>query len=139
MNTPHKNPLLTPFVLPPFDKIQDTDFEPAMIQGIKESEKDIENITSCSETPTFGNTVAALDKSGEMLDRVENVFFNLLSASSNETREVLAQKFAPMLTRHHNNIMLDEKLFQRVKHVWENRPENLTSEQNRLLETTYKA
>ena len=71
-----------------------------------------------------------------MLDRVENVFFNLLSASSNETREVLAQKFAPMLTRHHNNIMLDEKLFQRVKHVWENRPENLTPEQNRLLETT---
>lgn len=139
MNTPHKNPLLTPFVLPPFDKIQDTDFEPAMIQGIKESEKDIENITSCSETPTFGNTVAALDKSGEMLDRVENVFFNLLSASSNETREVLAQKFAPMLTRHHNNIMLNEKLFQRVKHVWENRPENLTPEQNRLLETTYKA
>ena len=68
MNTPHKNPLLTTFVLPPFDKIQDTDFEPAMIQGIKESEKDIgDSLTSCSETQTFGNTVAALDKSGEML------------------------------------------------------------------------
>ena len=139
MDTPRNNPLLTPFVLPPFDKIEDSDFEPAMAEGIREAEKDIEDITSCGSAPTFGNTIAALDKSGEMLDRVESVFFNLLSASSNDTREALAQKFAPMLTRHHNNIMLNEKLFDRVRHVWENRPGDLTPEEDRLLETTYKA
>ncbi len=139
MDTPRKNPLLSPFILPPFDKIEDGDFEPAMAEGIKEAEKDIENITSCADEPTFGNTIVALDKSGEMLDRIESVFFNLLSASSNDTREALAQKFAPMLTRHNSNIMHNEKLFARVRHVWENRPENLTPEEHRLLETTYKA
>ena len=139
MDTPRNNPLLKPFALPPFDKIEDCDFEPAMAEGIREAEKDIESITSCGGEPTFGNTIAALDKSGEMLDRVESVFFNLLSASSNDTREALAQKFAPMLTRHHNNIMLNEKLFARVRHVWENRPEDLTPEEDRLLDTTYKA
>ena len=139
MDTPRKNPLLSPFILPPFDKIEDGDFEPAMAEGIKEAEKDIENITSCADEPTFGNTIVALDKSGEMLDRIESVFFNLLGASSNPTREALAQKFAPMLTRHNSNIMHNEKLFARVRHVWENRPENLTPEEHRLLETTYKA
>ena len=139
MDTPRNNPLLIPFALPPFDKIEDRDFEPAMAKGIREAEKDIEDITSCGSAPTFGNTIAALDKSGETLDRVESVFFNLLGASSNDTREALAQKFAPMLTRHHNNIMLNEKLFARVRHVWESRPQNLTSEEDRLLETTYKA
>lgn len=139
MENQHNNPLLKPFVLPPFRDIKDSDFEPAMIAGIKAAEKDVNEITANASVPDFDNTIAALDKSGEMLDRVESVFFNLQGAMSNDTLEELAQKFAPMLAQHHNNVMLDDKLFERVKYVWEHSPENLTTEQHTLLENTYKA
>ncbi len=139
MENQHNNPLLKPFVLPPFRDIKDSDFEPAMIAGIEAAEKDVEAITGNASEPDFNNTIAALDKSGEMLDRVESVFFNLQGAMSNDTLEVLAQKFAPMLAQHHNNVMLNAELFKRVKYVWEHQPDNLTTEQHTLLENTYKA
>lgn len=139
MKDPHKNPLLKPFVLPPFRDIEDSDFEPAMTAAIEAAENDINRIAGNGAKPDFDNTIAALDNSGDMLDRVENVFFNLQGAMSNDTREELAQKFAPMLAQHHNDVMLNTALFERVKTVWENRPGKLTQEQQTLLENTYKA
>lgn len=138
-DTPRVNPLLQPFVLPPFGEIQNSDFAPAMQKGMEADDADIQAIISNKEKPTFENTIEQLDRSGELLDRVESVFFNLLGAASDDELEDLAQQFAPQLSQHRNNIMLNHELFARVKSVWENRPQGLTPEQTTLLDNTYKA
>lgn len=138
-HTPHENPLLRPFVLPPFGELSDGDFEPAMREAIGQAEAEAEAIAGNAEAPTFENTIAALDSCGALLDRVESVFYNLLGAASDDTLEALARKFAPMLSRHHNNVMLNGRLFARVKAVWDAAPEGLSAEERTLLETTYKA
>lgn len=142
MHTPHtlhENPLLKPFALPPFGEIADSDFEPAMTEAISRAEAEADAIANNAAEPTFQNTIEALDACGATLDRVESVFFNLLGAASNDTREDLAQKFAPMLSHHQNNVMLNERLFARVKAVWDAAPAGLNAEEHMLLETTYKA
>ena len=122
----------------PFNLIQVSDYEPGIMQGIKEEEEDINNIVNNPEFPTFENTIEALEKTGETLHRVTNVFFNLLSCETNDEMEEIANKVQPALTEHSNNIGLNEKLFDRIKKVYDSHP-SLNNEQQKLLDETYKS
>ncbi|MFK5856127.1 MAG: M3 family metallopeptidase [Bacteroidota bacterium] len=109
----------TPFGVPPFDKITEEHFMPAFNQGIENQNKEIDVIVGNTEPATFGNTIEALDKSGEELRRVGGVFFNLTEANSNEKITKIEGEIAPKLANHKDNIMLNAKLFNRVKQVYD--------------------
>ncbi len=137
------NPLLESFQTPrdtaPFDQIKTEHFLPAIKQGIKVAQEEIEKIKS-EPLPTFQNTIEALDRAGKLLSRASSIFFNLNSAETNEQIQNLAREIAPLLTEHSNNILLDTELFNRVKQVFEQKNElNLTAEQSTLLEKSYKS
>ena len=137
-----KNPFLEPFHtlhgVAPFDVIATADYEPAIREGMRLENEEIKNIIENSEEPTFKNTVLALEKCGEVLDRVTTVFFNLLSSETNDEMDAIAEKLMPELTEHGNNISLNEDLFQRVKVVYEKKEEFLLSpEEMELLQKTY--
>ena len=139
---PAENPLLAewtgPFGAPPFDRIRDEDFEPAFEAAIAAHAAEVEAIASSTEPPTFANTVEALERSGQLLDRVSKVFFNLNAARTSDVLQATARKVSPLLAGHRDDIMLDEALFSRVKAVWDQRDElDLTPEQRRLLEKQY--
>ncbi|MBO7102123.1 MAG: peptidase M3, partial [Bacteroidaceae bacterium] len=128
----------TPHETVPFDKITINDFEPAIMKGIEEEDEVIDGIVNNPDTPTFENTIEALENSGELLSKVTEVFFNLLSAETTDEMDELAQKLSPILSEHGNNITLNEKLFERVKSVYESVDKNsLTKEQQRLLQDCY--
>lgn len=131
----------TPHDTAPFDRIKFEDYEPAFMQGMKEEDEEIEAIIGNAEAPTFANTIEALEKSGELLGRVEEVFFNLLSAETNDDMDELAQKLSPILSEHSNNISLNPDLFKRIKAVYETEKAsdfaNLDAEQKKLLMDTY--
>ncbi len=136
------NPFLgkykTPYGTAPFDKIKTEHYEPAFEEGIRQHQKEIDAIVNQKSVPTFENTIEALDRSGDLLTRVSNVFFALLSAESNDEMMEISQRISPKLSEHSNNINLNEGLFQRVKAVYDHREEiNLTPEQNMLLNETY--
>ena len=135
------NPFYTTYKYIPFDKIAETDFEPAMLKGIEEEDKEIAKIVNNPEAPTFENTIEALENTGELLGRVTEVFFNLLSAETTDFLDELAQKMSPILSEHSNNITLNEGLFQKVKKVYEMYAENdfggLNAEQQMLLKNCY--
>ena len=124
----------TPHEVPPFDKIQFEHYEPAMMEGMRLESEAIEALCSNPEEPTFENTI--MPKTGEMLENVTSVFFNLLSACNSPEMEELSQKMAPLLSEHSNRITMNERLFQRIKHVWEKRHE-LDTEQQILMEKIY--
>lgn len=129
----------TPHGTPPFDKIKNQDFEPAFEKGMQDQNTEIEAIINNTDAPTFENTIYALEKSGDLLSRVSTVFFNLLSAESNDEMMEISQQVSPKLSNHGNNISLNEKLFAKVKDVYEKRKEsNLTPEQLRLTEKVYE-
>ncbi len=137
------NPLLsewkTQFTTPPFSTIENNHFLPAIKKSIADSEKEIEAIKANKSEANFENTVEALEGSGKMLSRVSSVFFNLHSAESNDELRNLAQEISPILTQHGNDILLDEKLFEKVKYVHDHTNlENLSDEQQMLLDKTYK-
>lgn len=137
-----QNPFLeeynTPHQTAPFDKIKTEHFEPALNEGMKQHLEEIDAITNNPEKPTFENTIVALETSGKLLDRVSTVFGNLLSAETNDDLQALAQKMMPLLSQHSNNINLNEKLFERVKAVYNSKNSlNLNSEDNMLLDNTY--
>lgn len=130
----------TPFDTPPFDKIKTEHYEPAFKRGIAELKADIEKIANNSEPATFENTIVALDRSGELLNRVSGAFFNVLSANANDEMMEISQRISPDLTESSNNIYLNEKLFARVKAVYDQRQSlNLSVEDARLLDETYRA
>lgn len=110
----------TPFNVPPFDKIDTSHYVPAFIKGIAEQQAEIDAIANNTETPTFENTIYALDKSGKLLGTVSRVFYSLNSANTNPAMQAIAQKVAPLTTKHRDNVSLNEKLFQRIKAVYEN-------------------
>ncbi|HET8809337.1 MAG TPA: M3 family peptidase, partial [Flavobacteriaceae bacterium] len=114
-----KNPLLQPFDTAPFSKIKNEHFKPAFQKCIENAETEIEAIAFSSEKPTFQNTVEALEFSGEQLDRVSSIFFNLNSAETNDEIQQIAQEISPWLTEFRNNLLLNEALFERVKTVFE--------------------
>ncbi|MCD8030620.1 MAG: M3 family metallopeptidase [Bacteroides sp.] len=129
-NTPHQTV--------PFDKIQNEHFEPAIREGIRRHAAEVDAIVNNPEAPDFANTILALEKSGELLDRVTTVFGNLRSAETNDELQKLAQEMMPLLSEHNNNINLNEKLFERVKTVYQQKDVlELNPEQSRLLENTY--
>jgi peptidyl-dipeptidase Dcp len=137
------NPLLTesalPFHYPPFDKIKDGDFAPAMEAGMREQLKEIEPIANSSEKPTFDNTVAALEKTGRLLDRAETIFSNLNSCNTNPALQKIETDFAPKLAAHRDAIYLNGKLFARIKELSDNRDKlGLDPESAYLLERYYK-
>lgn len=134
-----QNILLTTFDEAPFSKINNSDFEPAFDEAIKLAKTEIEEITVNTESPTFENTLERLSFSGMQLDRISNVFFNLHSAETNDEIQQIAQKTAPKLSAFNNDIILNEKLFERIKNVYEQREKlNLTAEQQTLLKRTYR-
>ncbi len=125
----------TPHETAPFNDIRLEDYEPAFMEGIRQDDELTEQIINNPEPPTFDNTIA-FNVPDNLLSRVSNVFFNLLSAETNDDMDALAQKMSPILTEHANNILLNEKLFARIKAVYEHhRP--LTPEEQTLLEKTY--
>lgn len=138
-----KNPFLqtysTPYEVPPFDKIKNEHFEPAFRQAFEEHNKEIDVIANSSSSPTFDNTIAALDYSGILLNNVTSVFFNYLAANTSDELQKIAENISPELTKHSDNIHLNTILFQRVKSVYEQKPSlNLNTEQTMLLDNTYK-
>ena len=129
----------TPFQVPPFDKIDTTDYMPAFIEGIKRHDAEIEAIVNNTEAPDFDNTILVLDKSGLMLTHVRKVFFNLLSANTNDQFQAIAKKVNPMLSKHNDDIAMNAKLFKRVKAVYEKRNDSkLDSGQIRVVEKYFK-
>lgn len=125
----------TPHDTAPFNEIRLEDYEPAFMEGIRQDNELTDSIINNPEPPTFDNTIA-FSVPDNLLGRVSNVFFNLLSADTNDEMDALAQKMSPILTEHANNILLNEKLFARIKAVYENHRE-LTAEEQMLLEKTY--
>ena len=113
------NPFYTTYTYIPFDQIKEADYEPAMLKGIEEEDQEIDRIVNNPDAPTFENTIEAMERSGQLLEKVTTVFFNLLSAETTDFLDELAQKMSPILSEHSNNIMLNEGLFKRVKMVYD--------------------
>jgi len=129
----------TPFQVPPFDKITEEHYLPAFKEGMKRQMAEIDVIVSDPGAPTFTNTLEALEGSGALLTKVDYVFYNLLSAHTNDKLQEISKEVAPLLSQHNDDIRLNAGLFKRVKTVYDQRKTlGLTVEQNRLLEETYK-
>ena len=130
----------TPFETTPFHLIKTEHFEPAMEEGMKVHNQEVDAIVNCPEAPTFANTIVALEKSGALLDRVSTVFGNLLSAETNDELEALAERMMPRLSEHSNNISLNEQLFARIKQVYDQTDQQTLSQEERmLLQNTYNS
>ena len=137
------NPLLTAsslqFGYPPFDRIKNEHFEPAMVQGMAEQRAEIEAIASNVEPPTFENTVVAMEQSGQLLDRSARVFFGLSSAHTNDDIEAIQVRMSPQFAAHGDAILLDSRLFKRIDALYRKREQlALDPEALRLLEETHK-
>ena len=145
-NKERTNPFFLPYNTPhdtaPFDRIRMEDYEEAMLEGIRREDEQIDKIVNNPAKPTFDNTIISVDdgKDGEdyynLLDRVSTVFFNLLSAETNDEMDALAQKMSPILTKHSNDIRLNEKLFERIKYVHRHH-RKLSPEEKMLLDNCY--
>ena len=141
------NPFFLPYDTPhytvPFNRITLADYEEAMMDGIRREDEQIEKIINNPDEPTFENTIIPEDEVKgrkhyyDLLSRVESVFFNMLSAETNDEMDALAQKMSPILTKHGNDVSLNPKIFERVKYVYEHHGE-LTPEENCLLEKSYE-
>ncbi|RSK42056.1 M3 family metallopeptidase [Mangrovimonas spongiae] len=135
-----KQPFDTQYNTAPFSKIKNAHFLPAFKKAIEHAKAEINNITHNPEPPTFSNTIEALDFSGEQLDRVSSIFFNLNSAETNEDIQKIAQEVSPLLSEFSNDITLNEALFKRVKEVYNQKDSlNLNKEQQTLLDKKYKS
>ena len=130
----------TPFQTPPFHLIKTVHYMPAFKEGMKQQRAEIKQIVKNPQVPTFENTIEAFERSDALLTKVDNVFDNMRSALTNDELQIIAKEVAPLLSKHSDDIFLDEGLFKRVKTVYENRAEfNLNQEQKMLLTETYKA
>lgn len=130
----------TPFETVPFDQIKPADFMPAIKEAIVRAKKNIETIKTNTEAETFKNVIELLENSGTDVDLISGIFFNLHSAETNNEIQSIAKDISPLLTEFGNDINLDEKLFIKIKKVWDNKDKfNLNPEQMMLLEKTYKS
>src|SRR5437773_2056109 len=137
------NPLLTesslPYHVPPFDKIKNEHFAPAMEAGMREQLKEVEVVANNSEKPTFDNTIVTLERTGRLLDRAERTFDNLNACNTNPTLQKIEMEMAPKLAAHRDAIHLNSKLFARVQELYDNRDKlGLDPESAYLLERYYK-
>jgi peptidyl-dipeptidase Dcp len=138
-DNPFLSPYGTPFETPPFQRIRLEHYLPAYKQGMESQKSEISAIVNAAAPADFTNTILALDRSGRLLGRVSGVFGAIRGANTNDQLDSLANVVTPLLTAHRNDISLNEKLFQRVKAVYEHRKEAmLTPEDSMLLENTYK-
>ncbi len=136
------NPLLgewtDPYATPPFDRIAISDYEPAFDAAIAVSRAELAAIVDNPAKPTFYNTIVALERQGALLERIEGVFFNLLSAETSDELQEIARRVQPKLVELSNDVRLNPVLFERVKAVYEHPGWGLTKEDKILLEDTYK-
>lgn len=138
-NNPFMQEWDTPFNVPPFDKIDTSDYIPAFEEGMRQQNAEIDSIINNSEDPTFENTILAMENSGQLLNKVSAVFFNLAECLNNPTMEAIAEEIYPKLSAHSDNISMNPKLFERVKYVYDRKDtRKYTPEEYRLLEETYK-
>jgi peptidyl-dipeptidase Dcp len=134
------NPLLQDFTTAPFSKISNSHFQPAIKKAIEIAKAEIDEIINNSEKPSFENTTVTLDFTGEKLNRITSIFFNLNSAETNDEIQKIAQEVSPRLTAFGNDITLNEDLFKRVKAVFDQKETlGLTAEQAMLLDKQYKS
>ncbi len=137
------NPLLaewdTPFGAPPFEQIQAQHYMPAFQQAMSENKAEVDAIVNNSDAPTFDNTIAALDRSGKLLNKIASVFYAQTSANTNDSLQQISKELSPLLAQHSDDISMNAQLFERVKAVYEQKDSlNLDKEQSKLLEETYK-
>jgi len=129
----------TPFNVPPFEKIKAKHYMPAFEKGMAEGRRDIENLIKNKQTPTFKNTVVALDNAGELLTNVSAVFFSQASANTNDSLQNIEMEISPKLAAYNDEIRLNPDLFRKVKYVYDNQAQfNLNPEQTFILENLYK-
>src|SRR6185436_18526814 len=136
---PFFNKSALPFHAPPFDKIKDSDYQPAIEAGMKDQLAEIEKIANDPAPPTFANTLEAMERSGALLTRVTKVFFNLTTANTSDTLQKIKSEEAPKLASHSDAIFLNPKLFARVKALYDQRGAlKLDAESRYLIERYYK-
>ncbi|BDU68589.1 dipeptidyl carboxypeptidase II [Geothrix oryzae] len=129
----------TPFGVPPFASITEAHFLPAFREGMARQKAEVKAIAEAKVAPTFENTIVALERSGQFMDRVGSVFFNLTGAETNPKLQAVNRELMPLMAAHRDDIQLNHQLFQRVKTVWDGRAAlKLAPDQSRLLERTYK-
>ena len=142
-NTQMENPFFTewntPYNIPDFEKIKPEHYMPAFELGMKQQKEEIDDIVNNPDAPSFANTIEALEYSGALLNEVSAVFFNLSECINSDEMEQIAEEVSPLLSAHGDDIMLNDKLFARIKAVYEQRDQlGLDGEQLRLLDETYK-
>jgi peptidyl-dipeptidase Dcp len=129
----------TPYQTPPFDRIKEEEYLPAFKAAMATAKKEVEQVAANTATPTFENSVEALEKSGQQLTAISNIFFNLNHAATNENIQAIAREVMPLLTEYSNDIWLNAALFNRIKQVYDNRATlPLRPDRQKLLEDTYK-
>ena len=139
-----ENPLLTesklPYGAPQFDKIRNEHYLPAFEQGIREAKAEIDDIANNEEEPTFANTIEAMEYAGQTLERVSGIFFNLMEADTDDEMQKIAEEVSPKLTEYSMSVTLHDKLFRRVKAVYDKRESlGLEQDQMRILENSYRS
>ncbi len=140
----HENPFLsdyaTPFEIPPFESITIDDYLPALEAGIAQHNAQIDSIVNNEETPTFENTILALERAGEILNKVSYVYMALSESDSNDDLVAVGEKFEPMLSQHFDEVSMNPRLFERVKYLYDNRDSlNLDGPRRRAVESSYKS
>jgi len=139
-----KNPFFSKYKTPhntqPFDKIKVTDYEPAFDEAIQQNELEVKRIANNESDPTFENTIIAFENTGKLLDKVSSAFYTVLSANATDEMMAIAQKISPKMSEMSNNILLNKKLFARIKKVYDQRESlALSLEDKKLLDNTYKS
>jgi peptidyl-dipeptidase Dcp len=137
-NNPFFNEWDTPFQVPPFDQIEEAHYMPALLEGLDIKSREIDMIINNSDNPTFENTIEAFEATGQLLNKVESVFGNISGTNATDNLDSIAIEFAPISTKHNDDIRLNNKLFERIKYVYNNVDrEELTTEQNTLIDKIY--
>lgn len=140
MNNPFFRKYNTPFGTLPFNEIKTEHYEPAFDEGISQLENEVLTIADNEQPATFENTIVALERSGKLLNKVSSAFFNVLNAEADDEMMDISQRVSPKLSESSNNIYLNEKLFARVKNIYEQKEQlNLSTEDAKLLEETFEA
>ena len=139
MENPFYKNYKTQFKIPPFSEIEEKHFMPAYFKGMEEHNNEIEQIIQNTEKPSFENVIIAMERSGELLDKVNAVFFNLSGSATNEKLQEIEKEISPKLSQHYDSISLNPYIFKKVSLLWEDVDNlNLSKEERKILEETYK-
>ncbi len=139
MENPFYENYKTQFEIPPFSEIEEKHFMPAYFKGMEDHNNEIEQIIQNTERPSFENVIIAMERSGELLDKVNAVFFNLSGSATNEKLQEIEKEISPKLSQHYDSISLNPYIFKKVSLLWEDIDNlNLSQEERKILEETYK-